>query len=153
MSVRLEVSHVVDAPIERTWEVLVAWEAQADWIPLTTLRVRSAHRAGLGVRIDALSGFWWGRVPLGLLDRFVVTGWQPPGAVAELEILHLGPYFTGPGVFRLTAQGAATAVHCTELFDLPGGVPAEAAARLALPLMRAGFAASLRSFGRIAAGG
>ena len=39
----------------------------------------------------------------GLLDRFIVTGWSPPADdTAELEILHLGPYFTGEGVFRLT---------------------------------------------------
>ena len=46
-------------------------------------------------------------LPVGLLDRFVVTGWSPPaGGEAELEVLHLGPYFTGEGVFHLTLQGS-----------------------------------------------
>ena len=47
---------------------------------------------GIGVRADALSGFWLGRVPIGLLDRFVVTDWTPPGDdPGRLEVLHLGP--------------------------------------------------------------
>ena len=107
---------------------------------------------GLGVRCDALSGFWLGRVPVGLLDRFVVTGWTPPGAQAgELEVLHLGPYFTGPGVFRLAAAPGGTTIHCTEVFDLPGAPVTEAVARLALPVMRVGFAASLRRLAVLAA--
>ena len=92
-------------------------------------------------------------MPVGLLDRFVVTGWVPPaaesGGIAELEVLHLGPYFTGPGVFRLEpAGGGGTTIRCTELFDLPGGPVTETLARLALPIMRLGFRQSLRQAGR-----
>ena len=137
MSVRLEVTAEVAAPIERVWEVLVDWPGQERWIPLTTVRVTTEHDQGLGVRADALSGFWLGPVPLGLLDRFIVTGWSPPAAgLAELEVLHLGPYFTGPGVFRLDAGDGRTVVTATELFDLPGGRVPEALVRLALPVMR-----------------
>ncbi len=155
MSVRLEVSYEVAAPIEQVWAILVDWEGQRRWIPLTTVEVTTPHREGLGVRAAALSGFRLGRIPLGLLDRFVVTGWSPPEAAwAELEVLHLGPYFTGPGVFRLTAHGAlgagSTTVTATELFDLPGGRPVEALIRLVLPLMRVGFRASLRQLASLA---
>ena len=61
-----------------------------------------------------------------MLDRFIVTGWSPPAhEAAELEILHLGPYFTGEGVFRLTGHDDKTIVSCIEVFSLPGGRPVE----------------------------
>ena len=40
---------------------------------------------GIGVRAVALSGFWLGRIPVGLLDRFVVTGWTPPVADSPIS--------------------------------------------------------------------
>ena len=151
MSTRLEVATTVGAGLDRVWDELVDWHGQARWIPLTTLRVRSPHDAGLGVRIAALSGFWLGRLPLGLLDNFVVTGWSPPAdGVAELEVLHLGPYFTGEGVFRLRGDGDRTEVRAVELFTVPGGPLPNRLARLVLPLMRLGFRQSLRQLAAVA---
>lgn len=151
MSVRLEVSAEIDAPIAAVWEELIDWTGQSRWIPLTTVRVTSDSQAGLGVQAVALSGVWLGQIPLGLLDRFIVTGWTPPAnGAAELEITHLGPYFTGEGVFRLIGQNGRTAVRCIEVFSLPGGQPVEWLARLAMPLLRAGFASSLRALAAIA---
>lgn len=151
MSLRLEVSADIDAPMSAVWDVLVDWTDQSRWIPLTTVRVTTDRQAGLGVRAEALSGVWLGRIPFGLLDRFIVTGWSAPaGDTAELEILHLGPYFTGEGVFRLTGHDGKTTVSCTEVFSLPGGRLAEWLARLALPALRAGFASSLRTLAGIA---
>ena len=153
MSTRLETGRTTSAGIDRAWEVLVDWVGQARWIPLTTLHVRTPHTAGLGVRIAALSGFWLGRLPLGLLDNFVVTGWSPPaGGQAELEILHLGPYFTGEGVFHLSSTGAGTRVQCVELVMVPGGLLTNAAVGLALPLMKLGFDQSLAQFAAVAEG-
>lgn len=164
MSVRLEVSGYAPAPVGVVWSELIDWEGQRRWIPFTTVRVVSALREGLGTRAEALSGFRLGTVPVGLLDRFVVTGWAPPtrqsGGIAELEILHLGPYFTGPGVFRLEPAGDAdggesdqggTTIRCIELFDLPGGPVTETLARLALPVMRQGFRQSLRQLAAVCA--
>lgn len=152
MSTRLEVAVTTTADLDRSWEVLVDWAGQSRWIPFTTVRV--VEGTGLGARIVALSGFWLGRLPLGLLDRFVVTGWSPPhDGQAELEVLHLGPYFTGEGVFHLRALGDRTEVSATELFTVPGGPPTNAGACLLLPLMRAGFAASLRQLAVVAEGG
>ncbi len=156
MSVRLEVTGHAAAPVSAVWSALINWEGQRRWIPLTTVRVTSNSRTGLGVRAEALSGLWLGPVPVGLLDRFVVTGWTPPGsgqsAAAELEILHLGPYFTGPGVFRLEPAGdGGTTILCRELFELPGGSLTERLARLALPLMRVGFRRSLAKLAALCA--
>lgn len=152
MSIRLEVSAQVGAPVTAVWDVLVDWAGQSRWIPLTTVRVTTDSQAGLGVRAEALSGLWLGRIPLGLLDRFIVTAWSPAVSdTAELEILHLGPYFTGEGVFRLTGHDGRTTVTCTEVFSVPGGGRlVEWLARLTLPALRAGFASSLRTLATIA---
>ena len=151
MSVRLDVSREVDAPVAAVWEVLVDWTGQSRWIPLTTVKVTDDRNRGLGVRAEALSGVRLGRISLGLLDRFIVTGWSPPDDDgAELEILHLGPYFTGEGGFRLTGRNGRTTVSCTEVFSLPGGRAVEWLARLALPVLRVGFAGSLHKLREIA---
>ena len=150
MSVRLEVSAEIDAPVAAAWDVLVDWTGQSRWVPLTTVQVTNDRNVGLGVRAEALSGFRLGRFRFGLLDRFIVTGWSPPATdAAELEVLHLGPYFTGEGVFRLIGHDGKTTVCCIEMFSLPGGRAIEWLARLALPLLRAGFASSLRALGAI----
>jgi polyketide cyclase/dehydrase/lipid transport protein len=151
VSVRLDVSAEVDATVEVAWQVLIDWAGQSSWIPLTTVKVVNDRAVGLGARLEALSGVRVGRIPVGLLDRFIVTGWSPPTeGMAELEIFHLGPYFTGEGVFRLTGQGGKTKITCVEAFSLPGGRAVEWLAGLLLPIMRAGFAHSLRRFAAIA---
>ena len=155
MSVRLEVATEVRAPVTRVWDELVDWAGQSRWIPFTTVRITTDHHTGLGVRAAALSGFWLGRLPVGLLDRFVVTGWTPPAPTAtvtrgaELEVLHLGPYFTGVGVFALRGHETGTTVSCVELFDLPGGRLLDPPGRLLLPVLRHGFRLSLRRFAAV----
>lgn len=145
MSVRLEVARQIRASPERVWHELVDWSGQDRWIPFTQVRAIGDRTAGTGVRAEALSGVRLGPVPVGLLDRFVVTGWTPPGVTGgELAVLHLGPYFTGEGSFRLEPDPAGTRLVATELFSLPGGWPLERLVALALPAMRAGFALSLR---------
>lgn len=151
MSVDLRVAHTVAAPAPRVWEVLVYWAGQRRWIPFTTVRVVSDHAAGLGVRCEALSGFWLGRLPVGLLDRFTVTAWQPPTDHESglLEVLHTGPYFRGPGSFEIRPVAAGTDVRCIEIFDVVGGSLPTRLAGLLLPLMRVGFGQSLRELGRV----
>jgi Polyketide cyclase / dehydrase and lipid transport len=145
----LQVARQISAEPARVWQVLIDWAGQSRWIPFTTVDVVSDHDQGLGVRAVALSGFRLGRIPVGLLDNFVVTGWSP---AKELEVLHLGPYFTGEGAFRLEPHHGGTRVTATEVFSLPGGKPIEAIVRLGLPLMRAGFRRSLRGLATIAEG-
>ncbi len=154
MSVRLEVAREIAASPERVWAELVDWPGQARWIPLTRVRVTGERAEGTGVRVEALSGFRFGPIPVGLLDRFVVTGWTPPGAEAgELAVLHLGPYFTGEGSFRLEPNPGGTRMVCTELFSLPGGSPLERLAGAALPIMRRAFALSLQRLANLAEAG
>ncbi len=154
MSLRLDVSTLIQADPERVWTELTDWAGQRRWIPLTTVRTTGSASTGVGVRVSALSGIWLGRLPLGLLDRFVVTDWAPPAAddsarPGQLEVLHLGPYFTGPGVFTVRPVAGGTRIECVELFDLPGGSITELPARLLLPVMRTGFGQSLRKLAAI----
>jgi hypothetical protein len=150
VSIRLEVSAELNAPVAAVWDVLIDWTGQSRWIPLTTVRVITDRRVGLGVRAEVLSGVWLGRIPLGLLDRFIVTGWSPPVAdTAVLEVLHLGPYFTGEGAFRLQGHDGKTTVSCTEVFSIPGGRPVEWLVRLAVPALRVGLARSLRALSAV----
>ena len=150
MSIRLEVSAEIDASVAAVWDVLIDWTGQSRWIPLTTVRVITDRQVGLGVRAEVLSGVWLGRIPLGLLDRFIVTGWSPPVAdTAVLEILHLGPYFTGEGAFRLLRHNGRTTVSCTEVFSILGGRPVEWLVRLAVPALRVGLARSLRALSAV----
>ena len=152
MSVDLRVARTVAAPPAAVWPVLVDWAGQARWMPVTTVRVVSDHGEGLGVRCEALSGFWLGRVPVGLLDRFSVTAWRVPSDTGSgvLEVLHTGPYFRGPGTFELApTAGGGTRVSCTEIFDVVGGTLPTRLAGLLLPVMRTGFATSLRALGKV----
>ena len=155
MSVRLRVSGDTIAAPETVWRELTDWVGQRRWVPFTRVKVTSPHTTGLGVRAEALSGFYLGRLPVGLLDRFVVTGWTPPapGTPAELEVLHLGPYFTGEGVFRLEAFGTGTKIICTEVVGVPGGPLPELLVRFLLPLLRSGFRSSLRRLAAVCEGG
>lgn len=151
MSLRLTTAVEMSARPEAVWSVLTDWAGQSRWIPFTTVRIVCGNPAGVGGRAEALSGFWLGRIPVGLLDRFVVTGWTPPtpDAAGELEVLHLGPYFTGEGVFRVESAPGGSRVVCTELFALPAGQVTERLAGLLVPVMRLGLTRSLRSLGRL----
>ena len=151
MSLELRVNQAIPAPPTAVWEVLVDWVGQRRWIPFTTVRVVGDQASGLGVRCDALSGRWLGPIPVGLLDRFIVTAWQPPVGTEPglLEVLHLGPYFTGPGAFELVPTAEGTQVRCTEIVDVAGGRLLTRLAGLLLPLMQAGFRRSLRTLGRL----
>ena len=152
MTIRLEASAEIDAPIAAVWDVLIDWTGQSRWIPMTTVQITSDRKAGLGTRVEALSGVRLGRIPVGLLDRFIVTGWSPPVTdTAELKVWHLGPYFTGEGAFRLTGHDGRTTVSCIETFAVRGGRLVEWPVRLALPALRAGLTSSLRALGEIVA--
>jgi hypothetical protein len=157
VSVDLRVTQAITAPAPDVWRVLVDWTGQRRWIPFTTVRVVGDHDTGLGVRCEALSGVWLGRIPVGLLDRFTVTAWRVPTETeaGTLEVLHTGPYFRGPGVFevRPTRSVGRCEVSCTEIFDVVGGSIPTRVAGLVRPVMRMMFRESLRGLGRVTLAG
>ena len=144
MSVTLRGSVMVPAPIEDAWAAMIDWVGQERWIPMTTMTVRGDQHQGIGTRIHAFHGLRLGPLPLGLIDNFVVTGWSAPHSV---EVTHLGPYFTGVGLFDLAYRGEQkTWFNVVEVFDLPVAPVLETGARLLSPVLTAGLQRSLASF-------
>ncbi len=149
MSVTLRGSVMVPAPIRQTWDAMIDWVGQERWIPMTTMTVRGDRQRGIGTRIHAFHGMKVGKAPLGLIDNFVVTGWTEPSTI---EVTHLGPYFTGIGLFDLAYRGEdRTWFNVTEIFDLPVAPVLETGAKLVLPVLRAGLQHSLETFAALVA--
>ncbi len=144
MSVTLRGSVMVPASIEDTWAAMIDWVGQERWIPMTTMTVLGDQDQGIGTRIHAFHGLRLGPLPLGLIDNFVVTGWSAPHSI---EVTHLGPYFTGVGLFDLAYRGVEkTWFNVVEVFDLPVAAVLETGARLLSPVLKAGLQHSLESF-------
>ncbi len=149
MALRIEASVLVPASRAAVWAELVDWEGQGRWIPSTTVTVSTPHRTGLGVRVRAFSGVQVGPLPLGLVDTFITTGWSEEH---EVEVLHLGPVFTGVGVFRVTdaVVDGRPGTRFTVVEDAV--LPVAALERVARPFTRlldVGLELSLRRFARL----
>ncbi len=151
MPLLLTASVTVNVPASETWRAVVDWPGQSRWIPFTTVEVRPTAEhgprdQGIGVLVHAWSGIRVGPLRLGLLDRFVVTGWQEPDGdePGEVEVLHLGPGFTGVGTIRVLSVAAGSIITVTESFLPPGGAAAALIVRPLLPALRAGLTLSLR---------
>jgi hypothetical protein len=148
VTLRFNGSAMVPAAPADVWPHLVDWVGQSRWIPLTTMRVIQERVEGIGSRIRAEHGPRIGRRRVGLSDTMVVTGWEPP---YELEVAHLGPWFTGVGVFTIEARGLRSWLSIRERIDLPGGRPAEVAALAIRPVLQSQLAGSLRRFAQLVA--
>lgn len=156
MPLLLTASVTANVPASVAWRAVVDWPGQSRWIPFTTVEVQptaehGARDQGIGVLVHAWSGIRVGPLRLGLLDRFVVTGWQEPGGdgldgdgPGEVEVLHLGPGFTGVGTIRVLSVAAGSIITVTESFLPPGGAAAALIVRPLLPALRAGLTLSLR---------
>lgn len=133
---------IVDAPAERVFAALTAWERQSDWIPFTTVRVVEGD-GGEGSLIEAVTTVG----PAVLRDEMRVVRVDAP---YEVGVVHCGRMLRGPGVLRCTPLARdRTQVVWHEWFHLPGG----AAGRVAWPVLWPGskfsLAQALRKFGRL----
>jgi uncharacterized membrane protein len=133
---------VVDAPAERVFAALLAWERQSDWIPFTTVKVVEGDGRE-GSLIEAVTTLG----PAVLRDEMRVTRVDQP---YEIGVVHCGRLLRGPGVLRCTQmERDRTQVVWHEWFHLPGG----SAGRLAWPLLWPGSKVSLtqalKKFGRL----
>ena len=99
----------IAAPIEKVWAAIADWESQGDWMLQTKVWVTSDIRSGIGTSISALtgplakSGSKFG-LKFGLLDKMVVTNWQPP---TLCEVDHVGDLLKGTGKFELSDASIA----------------------------------------------
>jgi hypothetical protein len=88
----LSVSVDIDAPPQRTWDVVTDWPRQGEWMPMTDVQVPSGSATGIGAKLSARSGIG----PASFVDPMVVDVWEPPH---RCEVVHLGRVVTGRGVF------------------------------------------------------
>ena len=143
MSLFFNGSVTVPAAPRHVWPLLVDWVGQERWIPLTTMRQLSGRAEGLGARIRGEHGPRLGGRRVGISDEMVVTRWEPP---YELEMTHLGPWFTGVGVFTIEARGMRSWLSIRERITLPGGKAAKTAALAIRPILQRQLANSLDRF-------
>ncbi|MBQ0904693.1 SRPBCC family protein [Micromonospora sp. U21] len=123
---------IVNAPAERVFTALLAWERQSDWIPFTRLRVVEGDGRE-GSLIEAVTALG----PVVLRDEMRVVRVDEP---YEIGVVHCGRLLRGPGVLRCTQMDRArTQVVWHEWFHLPGGP----AGRLAWPVLWPGSKVSL----------
>ncbi|MET8039302.1 SRPBCC family protein [Micromonospora sp. NPDC005215] len=133
---------LVDAPAERVFAALLAWDRQSDWIPFTRVRVVEGDGRE-GSRIEAVTAL--GRAVL--RDEMRVVRVDEP---YEIGVVHYGQLLRGPGVLRCTQLGRdRTQVVWHEWFHLPGG----RAGRLAWPVLwpgsKLGLTQALKRFARL----
>ncbi|CAN5576646.1 SRPBCC family protein [soil metagenome] len=143
----------VDASVERTWERLVDWESQGQWMLGT--RVRGTAQDGVGVG-GGLEG-WTGIGRLGFLDTMVITQWQPPH---RCVVRHTGRLLRGAGAFEVEpagdtiggtigdSAGGRCRVVWSEWVDPPFGLLGQLGWVVAGPVVRLGVQLSLRRFAR-----
>lgn len=133
---------IVNAPADRVFTALTAWERQGEWIPFTVVKITKGD-GGVGSTVEAVTTVG----PAVLTDIMQVESIDRP---YQVKVLHTGKILRGPGVMRCTAMGPArTQVVWHEWFQLPGGL----AGRLAWPLMwpgsKASLTAALKRFARL----
>ncbi|MGK5738161.1 SRPBCC family protein [Micromonospora sp. URMC 103] len=133
---------IVDAPAERVFAALLAWERQSDWIPFTRVRVVEGDGRE-GSLVEAVTALG----PAELRDEMRVVRVDEP---YEIGVVHCGRLLRGPGVLRCTPLARnRTQVVWHEWFHLPGG----AAGRVAWPVLwpgpKVGLTQALRRFGRL----
>jgi uncharacterized protein YndB with AHSA1/START domain len=134
----------VDAPPERVWAALTAWDRQGEWMQATDVTTVGGPAQGVGGRIAAHTGLpVAGGRRLGVLDTRVITAWEPPRrAVVE----HTGRIVRGRGVFEVESRDGGTTVVWREELDLPLGPLGRLGWPLVRPLVVLGFRRSLRRF-------
>lgn len=97
---RFTVTRDVAAGATDVWNALVDWPRHGDWVPLTTVRVRTDRPGGVGAEFVAFTGLG----PLGFDDHMRVVVWEPPvaGGPGTCEVVKLGRVLRGRARFTVT---------------------------------------------------
>jgi Polyketide cyclase / dehydrase and lipid transport len=133
---------IVNAPAERVFAALIAWERQGEWIPFTTVKVTDGD-GGVGSTIEAVTTIG----PAVLTDTMQIEAIDRP---YQVKVVHTGKILRGPGVMRCTAMGPdRTQVVWHEWFQLPNGMAGRIAWPLLWPGSKAGLTGALKRFARL----
>lgn len=137
---------IVNAPAERVFAALIAWERQSDWIPFTKVRVVEGD-GGEGSLVEAVTAVG----PAVLRDQMRVTRVDPP---YEVRVVHCGGLLRGPGVLRCTQLARdRTQVVWHEWFHVPGGSVGRMAWPLLWPGSKFSLTQALKKFARLVEAG
>jgi uncharacterized protein YndB with AHSA1/START domain len=144
MSVHIQARVAIAAPPEVVFEAVSDWEAQSEWVALTTVTVDRPAGApagrGVGERLTAVTKL----AGVGFRDPMEVTRFQPP---RRAEVRHLGRVVRGTGTFTVEPAPGGAWFTWAEDLDLPLG----AAGRLGFAAVRPAFELMLRrSLARLA---
>jgi hypothetical protein len=145
--VTLPVPIEVDAPAEAVWAYVTDWERQGEWMLGTRVRVTGGDGRGAGTTLRAVTGLG----PLGVVDTMEVVAFTPPSGEqpGRAAVRHTGRVIRGEGYFEVVPLGPQRCRFTfTELIDLPLGALGRLGWPLARPVVKAGFAASLRRMAR-----
>ena len=115
MSVRVAARVAIAAPPEAVFEAVTDWEAQSEWVALTTVTVEPGGR-GVGERLTAVTKL----AGIGFSDPMEVTRWEPPRRV---DVRHLGRVVRGTGTFTVSPAPGGAWFTWIEDLDLPLGAP------------------------------
>lgn len=130
----------VEATAQATFEALVDWERQGQWMLGTTVEATRARGRGVGARISAFTG--WKRA--GFTDTMEITAWDPPW---RCDVLHTGRVVRGTGSFTVEALGAQRSRFVwREDFELPLGGLGALGWPLARPVLTTAVRLSLKRF-------
>jgi hypothetical protein len=149
---RFEAETDVAVPPQRAWRALVDWPAHGRWVPLTTVRVLTPRREGIGTRFVGRTAVG----PIGFDDPMEVVEWCPPGpgVPGECRVVKQGRVLRGEAWFEV-ADGPAGGSRVTWVEDV--GLPWPRVTRLLDPVLaaigRAGLRRSLRAMAAEAASG
>lgn len=104
---------VIDAPIERVWEVLTDIEGQPRWMDdLKSVRMLTPPPIGVGTRAEGDIRIFG----IGVLDPITVTAFEPPRRFA----IHHEGQFGGEGLVELEpGEGGATIARWVETIVPP----------------------------------
>lgn len=133
---------IVNAPADRVFAALTAWERQSEWIPFTTVRVVEGD-GGEGSLVEAVTTLG----PAVLRDEMRVVQMDPP---YEVRVVHCGRLLRGPGVLRCTQLARdRTQVVWHEWFHLPGGTAGRVARPVLWPGSKFSLTQALKRFARL----
>jgi hypothetical protein len=141
--VELPVPVEVAAPAATVWTYVTDWERQGEWMLGTRVRVTGGDGRGVGTTLRAVTGVG----PLGVVDTMEVVEFVAPSddAPGRAAVRHTGKVIRGEGYFEVVPLGPDRCRFTfTELVDLPLGPLGRIGWRLGSPVVRAGFATSLR---------
>ena len=109
---------------QETWQAIIDWQAQSNWMLQTKVWVTSKENQGVGTKIAAFTGPLHRLYPrmkwFGILDLMEVTAWQPP---ERCDVIHNGKIIKGTGSFLIEAVDSKSSYfHWSEEIQAPTAI-------------------------------